>query len=138
VKVYFHSDSKSKGQLRQEQISDLTNYMHTNIISAILDSGNNVVYKPGAGVARIRMSLTDIQKTNAVNILPQASLLGVGVGGVAMEAEIIDSVTGKQIGAVVELQKGSRVLFSNLGKWTTSVKIIYDWAKRFQKRLEER
>jgi len=41
-------------------------------------------------------------------MLPQASLMGAGVGGAAMEAELVDSVTGKQIGAVIESRKGSR------------------------------
>jgi hypothetical protein len=138
VRVHFHSGSKSKGKLTQQQITDLTSYMQANIISAVMDSGNNVINKPGPGVARIRVALTDIQKTNAVNILPQASLLGVGLGGASMEGEIIDSVTGEQIGAVVESQKGSRIPFSNLGEWSTSKKIMDDWAQRFRQRLESR
>ena len=137
VRVHFHSGSKSKGKLTQQQISDLTSYMHANIISAVLDSGNNVVYKPAPGVAKVRVALTDIQKTNAVNILPQASLLGVGLGGASMEGEVIDSVTGEQIVAVVESQKGSRIPFSNLGEWSTSKKIMDDWANRFRQRLAE-
>lgn len=137
VRVHFHSGSKSKGKLTQQQISDLTSYMHANIISAVLDSGNNVVYKPAPGVAKVRVALTDIEKTNAINILPQASLLGAGLGGASMEAEVIDSMTGEQIGAVVESQKGSRIPFSNLGEWTTSKKIMDDWAERFRQRLAE-
>ena len=138
VRVHFHSGSKSKGKLTQQQISDLTSYMNANIIEAVIDSGNKVVYQPAPGVARVRVALTDIQKTNAANILPQASLLGVGLGGASMEGEIIDSMTGEQIGAVVESQKGSRIPFSNLREWTTSKKIMDDWAKRFQQRLEAR
>jgi len=136
VRAHFHSGSKSKGKLTLQQISDLTSYMNANIIEAVIDSGNKVVYQPAPGVARIRVALTDIQKTNAANILPQASLLGVGLGGVSMEGEVIDSVTGEQIGAVVESQKGSRIPFSNLGEWTTAKKIMDDWGKRFRQRLE--
>lgn len=50
-----------------------------------MDSGNNVVYLPVPVVARVRVALTDIEKINAVNILPQSSLLGVGLGSAAME-----------------------------------------------------
>jgi hypothetical protein len=120
------------------EINDLTNYMHRKLIQAIQDSGNRVAYKQAPGVARIRVALTDITETSALNILPQASLLGAGVGGASMEAEIIDSVTGEQIGAVVESRTGSRVPFSNLGDWGTAKGIMDDWAKRFQQRLEER
>ncbi len=138
VRAHFHSGSKSKGKLTQQQISDLTSYMNANIIEAVIDSGNKVVYQPAPGVARIRVALTDIKKTSAANILPQASLLGVGLGGASMEGEVIDSVTGEQIGAVVESQKGSRIPFSNLGEWTTAKKIMDDWGKRFRERLEAR
>lgn len=135
VQVHFHSGSKSKGKLTQQQIGDLTSYMHANIVVAVKNSGNKVVYQPAPGVARIRVALTDIKKTSAANILPQASLVGVGLGGASMEAEIVDSMTGEQIGAVVESQKGSRIPFSNLGEWTTAKKIMDDWGKRLQQRL---
>lgn len=141
VEVHFHSGAKAieqrtKGKLTRQELRDLTNYMHSAIIKAVQNSRRAVVYQPAASVARIRVALTDIEKTGALNVLPQASLAGVGLGGVSMEAEIVDSMTGEQIGAVVEAQKGSRVPFSNLGEWTTAKKIMDDWAKRLQKRLE--
>jgi hypothetical protein len=137
VKVRFYSGAKSKGKLTQQQVTDLTNYMHTKIIEAVQGAGKKVTYQPAAGVARIRVALTDIEKTNAVNILPQASLLGAGIGGASMEAEVIDAMTGEQIGAVVESKQGSRIPFSNLGDWTAAKKVIDSWADRFQKRLAE-
>ena len=70
-------------------------------------------------------------------MIPQASLLGAGIGGASMEAEVLDSMTDKQIGAVVESGKGGRIPFTNLGKWTAAQKVIDSWANRFQKRLEE-
>ena len=136
VQVHFHSGSKSQGKLTQQQISNLTSHMHANIVVAVKNSGKKVVYQPAPGAARIRVALTDIEKTNAVNILPQASLIGAGLGGASMEAEIIDSMTGEQIGAVVESQKGSRIPFSNLGEWTTAKKIMDDWGNRLQQRLQ--
>ena len=72
-----------------------------------------------------------------LNISPYASLLQFGVGNVTMEVEIIDAGTGEQIGAVVETQKGSRIPFTNLGKWTTARKIMDGWGKRLKERLEE-
>jgi hypothetical protein len=58
-------------------------------------------------------------------------------GGATMEAELVDSMTGKQIGAVMESGKGSRIPFSNLGDWTAAKGVMDGWAARFQKRLEE-
>ncbi len=141
VKVHFFTGAsavkaKSEGKITTQDLKDLTNYFHSAIVKAISDSGRKVVYQAGPGVARIRVALTDIKETSALNVLPQASLLGAGIGGAAMEAEVIDSVTGKQIGAVVEARKGSRVPFSNLGDWGTAKGVMDHWANRLKERLE--
>lgn len=84
------------------------------------------------------MALTDISKSSAASLIPQAKLIaGAGIGGASMEAEILDSMTGEQIGAVVESKTGTRMPFANLGKWDAAKQVIDDWAKRLQKRLEE-
>ncbi|MHC4119855.1 MAG: DUF3313 domain-containing protein [Planctomycetota bacterium] len=137
VEVHFYEEAKSKGKLDDQQLIDLTNYMHSKLNQAVMESGNKLTYQPGPGVARIRAALTDINKTSMLNILPQASLLQFGVGNVSMEVEMIDSETGEQIGAVVETRKGSRIPFTNLGEWTTARKIMDHWGKRLQERLEE-
>ena len=54
-----------------------------------------------------------------------------------MEAEVLDAMTGEQIGAVVESKQGSRIPFANLGDWTAAKKVMDSWAYRFQKRLSE-
>ncbi len=136
VVVYFHEGAKSEGKLTFQQLADLTNYLHTKIVEAVQDAGPKVVDKPAAGVARIRVALTDIAKTDAINMIPQASLLGAGVGGASMEAEVVDSVTGKQIAAVLQSGQGSRVPFSNLGDWAAAQTVMDQWAKNFQKKLE--
>lgn len=137
VKVHFHKGAKSEGKLTGQQITDLTNYTHSKIVEAVQNAGKTVTYQPAKGVARVRVALTDIEKSSAISILPQASLLGTGIGGASMEAEVVDSMTGEQIGAVVESGKGSRIPFTNLGEWTAAKSVIDGWANRFQKRLEE-
>ncbi|MCP4258175.1 MAG: DUF3313 domain-containing protein [Planctomycetes bacterium] len=137
VVVHFHHRAKSKGKLSLQQLADLTNYMHSKFIEAVEDAGKEVVHQPAKGVARIRAALTDVEKTDMINIVPTASLTGLGLGGASIEIEIIDSETGKQIGAALETKKGSRVPFSNLGDWATAKSVMNDWAKRLQKRLQQ-
>lgn len=142
VTLYFHSgadgiEEKTKGKLTQEKIDDLTNYMHSKIVEAVKDSGYSVVHQPGPGVARIRAALTDIDKTSIVTLYPGAKLSGLGLGGAALEAEIVDSNTGEQIAGLVEAQKGSRIPFVGLGKWDAAKQAMDEWAKRLQNRLEE-
>jgi hypothetical protein len=130
-------EKKSEGKMTEQNMADLTNYFHDVIVKAITDAGCSVTYQPGSGVARIRVAITDIEETSALNALPQASLLGVGVGSASMEAEFVDSQTGKQIAAVVEMQKGGRIPFSNLGEFGTAKGVMDGWAKRLKERLEE-
>ncbi len=138
VDVHFHSGAKaSKGNLTQQDIDKLTNYMHTVLVNAVKASGRNVVFQSGSGVARIRAALTDIDKSKATTLMPTTKLAGVGLGGASLEAEIIDSKTGEQIGALVESQLGSRIPFAGLDKWDAAKQAMDDWGKRLQKRLEE-
>lgn len=142
VDVHFHSgakgiEEKTKGKLTQQNIDDLTNYMHTKIVEAVKATGNSVVYQPGSGVARIRVAITDIDKSSATTLLPQAKLAGVGLGGASLEAEIVDSMTGEQIAGLVEAQMGSRIPFSGLGQWDAAKQAMDNWGKRLKKRLEE-
>jgi hypothetical protein len=133
----YASDAKSKDKLNDKQVADLTSYTNMKIREAVEKAGKKIVYQPAADVARIRIALTDMEKASMVTILPQASLLGVGIGGASMEAEVVDSITGEQIGAVVESGKGSRIPFTNLGDLSSAKHVIDGWTDRFQKRLEE-
>lgn len=141
VEVHFFAgasaiEAKSEGKINEQDLRELTDYFHSAIVKAVKDSGNEVVYRAGPGVARIRVAITDIKETSMLNVLPTASLAGVGVGGAAMEAEIVDSVTGKQIGAAIEARKGRRIPFTNLGDWGTAKGVMDHWAKRLKERLE--
>jgi hypothetical protein len=64
-------------------------------------------------------------------------MTGLGIGGASMEAEVIDSQTGEQIGAVIQSQKGKRISMSGLKKWGDAKAVMDDWVKRFRKLLDE-
>lgn len=142
VKVRLHKGAKAieeqtKGKLTQLEIKLLTNYMHARIVKAIQTSGRNVVHQPGTGVARIRVAITDIEKSTILSLSPQAKLAGIGLGGASMEAEILDSITEHQIAVIIKKEKGSRIPFVNLQPWDAAKQVMNDWVKRFQKNLAE-
>jgi len=144
IAARFHAGTKavkakSEGQLSEQDISDLANYLHSAIIKAISDAGYKIEYRSSPGIARIRVAITDLEKTNvALAAIPQARLLtGTGVGSAAMEAEIVDSMTGKQIAAIVETRAGSRVPFTGLSDWGGAQSAIDEWAKLLRQRLDE-
>jgi hypothetical protein len=125
--------------LTDEDIADLTSYMYDKITEAIRNSGDNLVYRPAEGVLRFRIAFTDIGKSHPVSMLPQGSITGVGVGGASIEAELIDSVTGEQIAAIVQSKKGeAKVPFTAMGDWTAAKQSIDAWAKALEKRLSEK
>jgi hypothetical protein len=131
--------TKSEGKLTEQDMMDLTNYFHDAIIKAITDAGYPVVYQPRYNVARIRVAITDLDETNvALAAIPQTRVIsGAGVGGAAMEAEVVNSMTGQQIAAVVESKAGSRMPFTGLSDWGGAKSAMDEWAKRLKERLDE-
>jgi hypothetical protein len=118
-------------------LRDLANYMHNAFVQAISDRYPIVSY-PGPGVARVRVAITDISKGSpALNVLPQTKLSGVGLGGAAMEAEVIDSQTGEQLAAVLYKKRGNQLSFAGVKKWGDAKAVMDAWAKTFRKRIDE-
>ena len=137
VTVHLHRRSKTKKKISEEDLTDLKNYMHAALVKAI-DDGYEVVYRPGPGVARVRIALTDIKKTEVLlNIHPTSKLIGAGLGGASLEAELVDSQSGEQIAALVESQLGDRLSLDGLSTWGDAKSIMDDWASRTRKRLDE-
>ena len=117
--------------------TDLANYLHNAIVNAIKDR-YMIVSQPAADVARVRVAITDIEKSSPVlNIIPQTKLTGVGLGGASMEGEVIDSMSNEQIAAVIQSQKGKRLSLAGIKKWGDAKAVMDEWAKRFRKRLDE-
>jgi hypothetical protein len=130
---------KTKGKLKGQDVNDLIDYFYSAIIDAINDSGYKIVYRPGTGIARIRVAITDLRKTNILfAAVPTARVTtGLGAGGAAIESEMVDSVSGKQITACVESKPGSRIPFTGLSDWGGAKYAMDNWVSRFRKQLEE-
>ena len=136
VAVHFHGNAKGT-DAKSKEIAELGQYMHSAFQNALLDH-YNVVRRPGPGVARIRKALTDLEKSSpALNVIPQTKLAGVGLGGASMEGEVLDSVTGKQLAAVVQVQKGKKLSLSGLTKYGDAKAVMDDWAQRLVQKLDE-
>ncbi|MHC4497877.1 MAG: DUF3313 domain-containing protein [Planctomycetota bacterium] len=122
VEVYF-KDTAAVGNW--DDVEKLRAYMRRAVINALEPRYTAIVTKPGPGRARVRIALTNVERSAPFKL-----------GGVSMEAELLDSQTGEQIAAVIESrQKG--VPFYGYDPWSGSKAIMDDWAKRFYNRLEE-
>jgi hypothetical protein len=137
VVVHLHVSSEGKGKISNDDLGDLKNYMHDALVNAIKDR-YQVVYRAGPGVARVRVALTDLKKANVLmNVHPASKLIGSGLGGASLEAELVDSQSGQQIAALMESQLGERLSLDGLSEWGDAQAIMDGWAERFRQRLDE-
>jgi outer membrane biogenesis lipoprotein LolB len=142
VNVHFNSYATgttdyNTGRLSQQDITELTTYMHERISEAVSKSKNSVVYRSGPRVARIRLAITDINRSTMSSHLPGARITGSGLGGATIEAEILDSTTGEQIAATIEAQKGFRLPLAGVRDWSSAKQAMDTWGNKFRKRLED-
>lgn len=90
-----------------KKLGELTQYFHDQIVSSLEAKNLKVVEAPGDGVLRIRIALTDVDRNIPIlNVYGYQTLIGLGIGGAAMEGEALDSVSGEQILSVVTRKKG--------------------------------
>ena len=108
------------------------------------NDGYEVVTERGPGVATFRVGITEVDASiAALNILIYTKITGAGLGGIAAEGEIVDSMTGEQLAAAIRWGSGSRVM----GRGTQIIKgevsklgdaklVIDNWAKDIRKRID--
>ena len=135
VMKFYKSSTRSK--VSSKDMAHLKQYMYSAAREAISDR-YRIVSKPGPGVAKVRIAITDVKQSKTLqNLMPVTKLVGSGVGGASIEAEIVDSQTGVQVAAIIETLAGNNLSFDGLSKWGDTEAVMKDWASRFRKRLDE-
>ncbi|MBX3321874.1 MAG: DUF3313 domain-containing protein [Phycisphaeraceae bacterium] len=87
----------------------LAAYLRDQVVKE-LGEDYTIVTGAGQGVARVRMALTQITRSTMImNLHPGMKITGAGLGGAAIEAEIVDSLTGVRVWALVESRKGNQM-----------------------------
>jgi len=137
--------------LSTEDRQRLTDYLFAAIHNE-LSQDYRMVDRPGPGVMRLRVAITDARGAKVVlntitSVVPQlrlATTLGgaatgvsVFVGKAAIEGEITDSLSGRRLMAAVDTRQGTKALRDGVGKWS-DVEAAFDyWSKRLRERLAE-
>ena len=124
VEIIFNEQTKAKVK-SWDDLEKLRAYMYKAFIDALEPRYDAVATRPGPGVARIRIALTNIEKSAPLKL-----------GSVSMEVELLDTQTGEQIAAVIESQKKG-VPFYGYDQWSGAKAAMDEWAQRFYNRLEE-
>ncbi len=130
--------TRGSGELSGEQRAEVARYFHTKFVAALETNGYRLTRDASAGTARVRLALTDVQEAKWwLNVMPTTKLTGAGVGGASMEGEVIDSITGEQLAAVVRSGRGSQFELDTFSQLDDVKDVIDSWAKEAEKRLRE-
>jgi hypothetical protein len=131
----------------------LSSYYYHALEQDLTQQNYTIVDKPGPGVLRLRVALTDASKATpglrtVSVIVPQARLLGLVknlstgtyafVGSAQSEGEILDSVTGQRLAAAVDHRSGGlSVKNAAVWKWGDAENAMDFWAHRLAQRLAD-
>ncbi len=137
VAINLSKEGKEEG-IDPEDLQRLAKYFHQKITEE-LQKGYQVVQNSGAGVARVRTSISEVDKTNpALNIHPGTKITGAGLGGAGAEMEVVDSVSGQTIAAAIDNQKGSRLsIGAGLTWFGNAEEVMENWAEDLKKWIDE-
>jgi len=137
VKIYL-SEQGLKRNLNQEELAELGQFFWNEVYDA-LSERYSITHIPGERVAIIRLAITDADPNTALmNIRPGSMILGGGLGGAAIEAELIDSLSGKRVAAAMASSKGKRYKYAaGPSKWEHAEGVLKDWAELIRKRVDE-
>lgn len=116
---------------------ELARHLKSRALEVIESRGFAITSSAGPGTGRVRLAITDIaESTWWMKIHPGARLAGAGTGGAAMEGEIVDSVTGRQLAAAVVASPASQfdlTAFSTVADVKNTIDL---WARRAGQRLD--
>lgn len=137
--VLLYQPDPENQKFTQEDLDELLEYTHSVLIQALTrDDTYAITTEPGEGIARFRVALTDVEATiGALNIVSYTKITGAGLGGAAIEAEIIDSVTGEQLAAAIRWGGGSRFARAGYTKTGDAKIILKRWANSIRDKIDK-
>jgi hypothetical protein len=124
-------------KLSPDDRAEAARYFLVSAANGLRSQGIKVTSEPGVGVARLQMALTDIAtSTWWRKIDPLWRAMGDGTGGAAMEAQILDSITGQQLAAVVQAESGNQFDFTAFSTLADVKSVMDKWAEIGAKELQ--
>jgi hypothetical protein len=145
IKVYVATNA-DESKVPESSRTAVANYFRHALTKAVSDA-YPVVDAPGPLVLRLRAALIGIDVGGAVSAadLPEDSkpmAQAINIGKVGVEMELVDSVTGERIAAMVDkaaLGAGAEVgaqQFSRVAKFAAAREAFDEWASRVRQFLD--
>lgn len=124
--------------LSAEDRAEVARYFREAFVRVAESDAVTVTDAPGVGVARVRLALTGVAKSTWwKKVHPVSRAAGAGTGGAAMEGEVVDSLTGEQLGAVVQAGTGNQFDLSAFSTLADVKSVIDDWAEHAATNVRE-
>lgn len=139
VVVHYHPRAKQK-VIDSETEQELIAYFRETVEDE-LGGEYPVVTAPGPDVLRIRAAITEVIPANpALNLVTTALLfVPLDMGGAAIEAEFIDSVTGEVLASMVDKKMGTPIdvrFYQGLSTMGYAKGAFDGWAKQLKTALK--
>ncbi|MBI1825115.1 MAG: DUF3313 domain-containing protein [Planctomycetes bacterium] len=133
VEIHVKADA-----LKPEQRAEVAKYMRDAMQKVLTSRKYAVVDAPGAGVARVRIAITNVEDAKwYLNIHPASKVTGAGRAQASMEAEVVDSVAGTQLAATIRAGKGKEFTLNPFSTIDDVKSAIDQWAESAGQRLDE-
>ncbi len=124
--------------LEPSERAEVARYMRDSLRKVLREVGFRLTETPDSKIGLIRVAITDVQKSKwYLNLHFATKMTGAGLGGASMEGEVVDSVTGKQLAAVVQAGKGNRFELDTFSELDDVKDVIDSWAKAAGIQLKE-
>ena len=128
----------AQNDMKPADKAEISSYFNDSLVKLLKEHGYTITNTAGPGVARVRIAITNLKDSKWwMKLHPGTNLTGAGRGGATMEGEVVDSISGKQIGAVVQAGVGSQFTAFNYSTVSDIKTTIDEWAKQFSARLDE-
>lgn len=125
------------GKLTDTDRAEIAAHLRARVVEVLQSRGFTVTDTAGPDAARIRLAITGIaESTWWMKIHPGARLTGAGTGGAAMEGEIVDAATGRQLAAAVVASPASQFDLTAFSTVADVKNTIDDWARQAGRRLD--
>jgi hypothetical protein len=146
ITIFLHADSEEKG-IKPDRLKALSDEFRRVLIDA-LEPDYPVVTKVGKGVLILRMAITNVRlskkKRSILNFTPggfalytlqDASGATIILDDATIEAELVDSQSGVQIGVLIDQQ--SKSSGSKKTSWNSLKETLDFYAEGFRARMDE-
>ena len=128
--VQFKLDPTLKeNEITDEDREKLAKYFYEQLEEGLAEN-HIITDTPGDDVLLFRVAVTGVLPNKVyLNLHWSTTLIGAGIGGASLEAELVDSLTSERMISFVDARKGKRLNYTKgLTKWGHTKEVLGIWA----------